>query len=198
MSRRGGTEIDTLIRDYGYWAILVVNMFEGETIVLLAGAAAHFGYLELSWVMASGLAGCVAGDQLWYFLGRCWGPRIIAMRRSWQERAEGVHRRLRRHQNLLIFTFRFYYGLRAVIPFAIGSARVPALRFCTLNFASAVLWTVVFAFTGYFLGGAAERVVADHRYVPYAIGASVALLFAVFYALRMRHRSRSCSPDVSR
>jgi membrane protein DedA with SNARE-associated domain len=67
-----------------------------------------------------------------------------------------------------------------------------------LNFASAVLWTAVFAFTGYFLGGAAQRIVADHRYVPYAIGASAALLFAVFCALRMRHRSRSCSPDALR
>ena len=195
--RRGGTEIDTLIRDYGYWAILVVNMFEGETIVLLAGAAAHFGYLDLAWVMASGLAGCVAGDQLWYFLGRWWGPRIIAMRRSWQDRAEGVHRRLRRHQNLLIFTFRFYYGLRAVIPFAIGSARVPALRFCTLNFGSAVLWTVVFAFTGYFLGGAAERVVADARYAPYAIAATV-LLGAALTLLMRRRRCKPCSPDASR
>lgn len=197
LSSRGGTEIDTLIRDYGYWAILVVNMFEGESIVLLAGAAAHFGYLELSWVMASGLAGCVAGDQLWYFLGRCWGPRIIAMRRSWQERAEGVHRRLRRHQNLLIFTFRFYYGLRAVIPFAIGSARVAKLRFFALNLASAVVWTVVFAFAGYFLGGAAERVVADGRYAPYAIAAT--LLLAAGLALVMRRRRcKPCSSDASR
>jgi len=165
-------------------------MFEGETIVLLAGAAAHFGYLELSWVMASGLAGCVAGDQLWFFLGRWWGPRIIAMRRSWQERAERIHHRLRRHQNLLIFTFRFYYGLRAVIPFAVGSARVPARRFCALNFASAVLWTAVFALAGYFLGEAAERLVADGRLGPYAVGATVALALAVVVLMRMRRRSR--------
>jgi len=190
LSRRGGTEIDTLIRDYGYWAILVVNMFEGETIVLLAGAAAHFGYLELPWVMASGLAGCVAGDQLWYFLGRWWGPRIIAMRRSWQDRAERIHERLRRHQNLLIFTFRFYYGLRAVIPFAVGSARVPKLRFFALNLASAVVWTAVFGYAGWFLGGAAERVVVGGRYAPYAIGATVLAVVALVIALRKR-RSRT-------
>jgi len=165
-------------------------MFEGETIVLLAGAAAHFGYLELSWVMATGLAGCVAGDQLWYFLGRWWGPRIIACRRSWQELAERVHERLRLHQNLLIFTFRFYYGLRAVIPFAIGSARVPKLRFFALNFASAVLWTAVFAFAGYFLGGAAQRLVADGRYGPYALGATVVLVLGVLMLAR-RRRSKT-------
>jgi len=182
-------EAGALIREYGYWAIFFVNLFEGETIVLLAGAAAHFGYLELPWVFASGLAGSVAGDQLWYFLGRWWGPRIVSLRPSWRERAERVHRYLHRHQDLLIFTFRFYYGLRAVIPFAIGSARAPKLRFFLLNFASAVLWTVVFACTGYLLGGAAERVVADRRYVPYALGATAALILLVFLVMRLRRRS---------
>jgi membrane protein DedA with SNARE-associated domain len=183
--------IGDLIREYGYWAIVLVNMFEGETIVLLAGAAAHFGYLELPWVLASGLAGCVAGDQLWYFVGRWWGPRIIALRRSWQERAERIHHHLRCHQNLLIFTFRFYYGLRAVIPFAIGSARVPKLRFFVLNFASAVLWTLVFAFAGYFLGDATERLVAERRYGPYAIGVTVLLVLAVLLLMRLRRRPKA-------
>ena len=180
--------IEPLIRDYGYLAILVVNMFEGETVVLLAGAAVHFGWLEMPWVLAAGLTGCVAGDQLWYFLGRRWGPRIISLRRSWQERAERVHGYLRRHQDLLIFTFRFYYGLRAITPFAIGSAQVPVLRFVTLNFASAGLWTLVFAFAGYFLGDAAEHVLADQRYVPWALGATALLVFTIFFGMRMRRR----------
>jgi membrane protein DedA with SNARE-associated domain len=191
-------EIEPLIRDYGYLAVLVVNMFEGETIVLLAGAAVHFGLLEMPWVLASGLAGCVAGDQLWYFIGRRWGPRILSLRRSWQERAERVHCYLRRHQDLLIFTFRFYYGLRAITPFAIGSAQVSTLRFVILNFASAVLWTVAFAFAGYFLGGATERLVADPRYVPYALGGTALLVFAMFFLMRARRRSKACSPGASR
>src|SRR5262249_34369103 len=166
-------------------------MFEGETIVLLAGAAVQFGYLELPWVLASGLAGCVAGDQLWYFLGRWWGPKIIALGRPWRERAERIHHLLQRHQDLLIFTFRFYYGLRAVIPFAIGSAQVPKLRFCLLNFASAVVWTAVFACAGYLLGGATERMVADQRYVPYALGATAVLILLAFLVMRARRRSKS-------
>ena len=184
-------EIGALIREYGYWAIFFVNMFEGETIVLLAGAAAHFGYLELAWVLAAALGGSVAGDQLWYFLGRWWGPRIVSLRRSWQERAERVHRYLRRHQDLLVFTFRFYYGLRAITPFAIGSAQVPRLRFFVLNFASAVLWTLAFGFAGYFLGRGAEHLVGNPRYGPYALGGTILVVLAVLFLMRMRRRSRS-------
>ena len=78
-----------------------------------------------------------------------------------------------------------------VTPFAIGSAQVSPLRFCTLNVASAVLWTCVFVFAGYFLGGATARLVADPSYVPYAVGGTALLVFVALVAMRMRRRSRA-------
>lgn len=178
-------EIETLIREYGYAAILVVTVFEGETIVLLAGAAAHFGYLELPWVIATALAGSVAGDQLWYFLGRRWGPRIIALRPSWRERAERAYRHLRSHQDWLILSFRYYYGLRSITPFAIGSAQVPKLRFFVLNFIGAVLWALTFTFAGYFLGEATDYLIEDFkRYGLYALGGIILIVIAISFTTR--------------
>jgi len=185
-------EIDSLIREYGYVAIMVVTLFEGETIVLLAGAAAHFGYLELPWIIATALAGSVAGDQLWYVLGRRWGPRIISLRRSWQEKAERVYRHLHRHQDWLILSFRFYYGLRSITPFAIGSAHVSRLRFFILNLTGAVLWSITFTFAGYFLGGATDYLVEDlKRYGLYATGGVVFVAIAILFATRIRRRSKA-------
>jgi len=184
-------EIDTLIREYGYVAIVVVTFLEGETIVLLAGAAAHFGYLELPWIIATALAGSIAGDQLWYFLGRRWGPRIISLRR-WQEKAERVYHHLRRHQDCLILSFRFYYGLRSITPFAIGSAHVSRLRFFILNFIGAVLWSITFTFAGYFLGGATDYLIEDFkRYGLYAFCGLALVGIAILLKTRIRRRSRT-------
>jgi membrane protein DedA with SNARE-associated domain len=184
--------LEILIRDYGYAAILVITFFEGESIVLLAGAAAHFGLLEAPWIVTSALAGSFAGDQLWYYVGRRWGPRIIARRRGWQERAERVYRRLRRHQNWLILSFRYYYGLRSVTPFAIGSAQVPRLRFFVLNLAGAVLWAFSFTYAGYFLGEASQHMLEDFkRYGLWLLGALLAFGIALRLAARFRGRPKS-------
>ena len=184
-------EFDVLIREYGYLAILVWTFFEGETIVLLAGAAAHFGYLELHWIIATALAGSIAGDQLWYALGRRWGPKIISLRPSWQARAARVHHHLRRHQDWLILSFRYYYGLRSITPFAIGSAQVPKLRFFVLNFIGAVLWSITFSFAGYFLGEATDYLIGDfRRYSFYALGGAILLVIAILVARRVRRRSK--------
>ena len=100
-----------LIKNYGYLAILVGTFLEGETILLLGGFAAHMGMLELPWVIASAITGSFSGDQLYYYIGRHYGPKIIAKRLSWQASAQKVYGHLHRHQNLLILSFRFFYGL---------------------------------------------------------------------------------------
>lgn len=44
--------LDTVISEYGYLAILVGTFLEGVTILVLGAVAARFGYLELPWLMA--------------------------------------------------------------------------------------------------------------------------------------------------
>jgi membrane protein DedA with SNARE-associated domain len=184
---------EQLIADYGYLAILVVTFIEGESIVILGGLAVHLGYgLELQWVIASAVAGSFSGDQCWYYVGRHWGPKIIARRLSWQEGAAKVYAHLHRHQYWLILTFRFYYGLRNVTPFVVGSAHVPRLRFFALNLIGALVWAVAFAYVGYFLGEASKLFIADFkRYGLYVFLAVVAAGFLVWVFVLLRHRRKA-------
>ena len=184
--------LEQLIADYGYLAVVIITFIEGETIVILAGIAAHLGFLELPGVIAAALAGSFSGDQLWYYIGRHWGPKIIAKRLSWQEGAQKVYKHLHKHQYWLILTFRFYYGLRNVTPFVVGSAHIPRLRFFTLNLIGAIVWASVFAYAGFLLGEAFKLFIDDyHRYALYVLGALVLLGIAIWLATLILHRRRA-------
>ena len=184
--------LEQLIADYGYLAILIGTFFEGETIVILAGVAANMGLLEIQWVIAAAVAGSFSGDQFYYYLGRHWGPKIIARRLSWQEGAQKVYRLLHRHQYFLILTFRFYYGLRNVTPFAVGSAGVPRARFFVLNLVGAVVWAITFGYAGYLFGEAFRLFIDDyHRYALYVLGALVLAGVAVWLTTLLRHRRQA-------
>ena len=182
-----------LIETYGYLAILVVTFIEGETIVILAGVAAHLGLLELQWVILSAIAGSFSGDQWWYYIGRHWGPKIIAKRLSWQEGAQKVYKHLHRHQYWLILSFRFYYGFRNVTPFVVGSAHIPRLRFFTLNLIGAIVWAIIFAYVGYGLGEAASQIFIDDfkRYGLYLLGGLMLVGFAIWLITLIRHRRQA-------
>ncbi|MGE5242529.1 MAG: DedA family protein [Bacteroidota bacterium] len=181
-----------LIRQYGYFAILIGTFLEGETILILGGFAAHMGYLDLPLVIASAFAGSFSGDQLYFYIGRHFGPKIIARRLSWQEGAEKVYKHLHRHKNLLILTFRFFYGFRNVTPFVVGSARISRTRFFTLNLIGAVIWAFSFGYAGYLFGEAFNLFLDNfQRYQMYVLLALAALGILIWLITLLLHRRRA-------
>jgi len=58
--------LQSIIENYGNAAILIGTFLEGETILVLAGLAAHQGYLLLSGVIFAAFLGSLCGDQLFF------------------------------------------------------------------------------------------------------------------------------------
>jgi membrane protein DedA with SNARE-associated domain len=141
-----------LIQTYGYWALLVGTFLEGETILIVAGALAGQGVLELPFVVLAALAGSVAGDQLHFWIGRYKGDWILARFANQRELLEKALQRVERHRILLVLIFRFMYGLRTVTSFALGMTRIPIWLFTPLNAVGAAAWAATFASAGYLFG----------------------------------------------
>jgi membrane protein DedA with SNARE-associated domain len=149
---------EALLQDYGYYGILIGTFLEGETILILGGVAAQFGSLDLSMVMLSAFVGSSAGDQLYYFIGRWKGRALLDAFPRWQPSADRVMYHIEKHQNLIMLTFRFFYGLRNATPFVLGITKVSTPRFVLLNLTGAAVWAISFALCGYLLGDAHERI----------------------------------------
>jgi len=147
-----------LIQEYGYLAVLIGTFLEGETILILGGVAAQFGSMELPLVILSAFVGSSCGDQLYYFIGRKQGRALLKRFPRWSKAAAKVSVHIKQHQNLIILTFRFFYGLRNVTPFVLGISRVPVAKYVVLNLAGAAIWATSFATLGYLLGEAHERI----------------------------------------
>ena len=150
-----------LIASYGYVAVLVGTFLEGETILVLAGFAAHRGYLELPWVIVAAAVGSISSDQMFFFLGRTKGVTWIERRPRWQKEARRAFDLVARAETLLILGFRFLYGLRTITPIVIGAAGVRPGKFLPLNIVGAVVWAIAFGGLGYLAGTTAEAVLGD-------------------------------------
>lgn len=185
--------VETLIAAYGYWAVLIGTFFEGETIVLAAGFAAHRGYLDLAGVILAAFAGTLAGDQLFFHLGRRHSAFVLARLPSWQARRDRIDRLLARYQTLLVLAFRFMYGLRTVTPFVLGMGRMPAGRFLMWNTISAALWAVTVTCLGYQAGNALALLVGDLKRIEGPLLAAVLGLGVAVWAIRATWQHRAAS-----
>jgi len=184
--------LESFLGTYGYVAILVGTFLEGETILILGGFAAHLGYLKLPWVIVAAFAGSLSGDLLFFYLGRKHREKIIKIFPSWSARIQKAQRYLERYGNTLMLTFRFLYGLRTVIPFALGMTRISATRFFCFNILSAFIWAIIIGSGGYLFGRALELFLVDVRH--YEIEIMVVIILAGLLAW-MIHFYRRRRPD---
>ena len=184
-------DLQIIVENYGYAAILIGTFLEGETILVLAGLAAHQGYLILSWVILAAFLGSLCGDQLFFYLGRKHSRAVLSRRPTWKAKAEKVHKMMNRFETPMILSFRFLYGLRTVAPFVIGMSPVAFKKFILLNAAGALVWAVAVASGGYLFGHALEVFIGKLKsYEVYVMGgvAMAGLLVWIFHFYRRRRQ----------
>ncbi|EGM4391391.1 DedA family protein [Salmonella enterica] len=145
-------DINTLITHYGYAALVIGSMAEGETVTLLGGVAAHQGLLKFPLVAAAVALGGMMGDQLLYLLGRCYGGKILRRFPRYHTKIRRAQKMIQRHPYLFVIGTRFMYGFRVVGPLLIGASRLSPKIFLPLNIIGALVWALLFTTLGY-LGG---------------------------------------------
>ena len=184
--------ISAFVASYGYYAVFLGTLLEGETILVAAGFAAHRGLLDWPLVVVVAAAGATLGDQLAFLLGRWKGANLIERFPALAKHQPRIHALLERYDVAFIVGVRFLYGLRIAGPVILGTSRVPILRFALLNTVGAVLWALLVAGAGYSFGVALNAVLADlKRIEAVVLVAIVAAGGGVLIWRRLRVKSDS-------
>lgn len=145
-------DINTLIAHYGYAALVIGSLAEGETVTLLGGVAAHQGLLKFPLVVISVALGGMIGDQLLYLLGRRYGGKLLRRFSRHQDKIHRAQKMIQQRPYLFVIGTRFMYGFRVIGPLLIGASHLPPKVFLPLNILGALAWALIFTTLGY-MGG---------------------------------------------
>lgn len=187
-------DLPGLVNTYGYAAVFVGAFLEGETILALAGFAAHRGYLDFWAVSAVAMVAGFLGNQFYFYLGRVRGTQILARFPNAQERAHRFDAMLARWHAPLIIVIRLVYGLSILGPILLGMGRVSWGKFVVYNFIGAALWAPMVAGIGYLFGTALEAILADMRRLQIAAFFMIVGLAAAAIAWQVLRARRNCPP----
>ena len=183
--------LQNFLHEFGYFALFLGTFFEGETVLVLAGFLAFRGYMDIKMVMLVAFLGSYAGDQLWYFLGRRHGRKLLARKPRWQAMGDKALDHIRRHPDLWVLGFRFVYGLRTVMPVAIGLSGYPPGRYLLLNGIGALIWSAALGLAAYHFGALLEGILGSvKRYELWVLGGLI-LLGVVLWITRSYRAARA-------
>ncbi|NDP48608.1 MAG: DedA family protein [Sulfuriferula multivorans] len=183
-------DLSTLIAQYGLLAVFVGSLLEGETVLLLAGYAAHRGYLDFAAVVAVAMLGAVIGDQVWFMLGRRQGTRLIARRPWLDDKVQRAVALIEHHPKTTILAMRFAWGLRTALPIAVGMSHLSWHRFLLFNLLSALLWAPLVAGVGYAFGSLLSQHMAGLHRVEHWFMLAVVILALLLHFVARRHNRK--------
>ncbi len=145
----------------GYWIALLVALLEttvgvgmllpGTTIILILGALASSGYLDIVDLIWFSLVGAVLGDNLNYYLGRKYGARWLKGG-FWFLKPKHIHKAqtfMNKHGAKSVFLGRFIPSMKEVVPFIAGSVQMNRKTFMFWNLLGAIGWACLWTLTGY-------------------------------------------------
>ncbi len=182
-----------LIAEYGYLAVLLGCFVEGETTLVLGAIAAKLGFLDIGLVILWGMTGTFLGDNLFFFLGRGYGEKLLRRWATWRRRARVARKLLKQYDAWFILGFRFIYGIRSICPFVFGMSGVPPRRFMALDLAAAAAWAAAVGGAAFALGSAVEQFIIRLKGFEAVVLAGVfmtALVLWVLWLVRLRVRTR--------
>lgn len=173
----------TWFEKYGYLAVFVGALIEGETAFVLAGYAASRGYLDLFPTFLTAVAGGMAADSTYYFIGRFTGRRLIRAFPSLRKPRARAVLLLRRWGRATAFLTRFAYGLRIVLSVSMGAARLRLPIYLTFNLLGSLLFAAVYIALGYLFGETVGGLIRRVRpYEEWILGGVLVLGAAVWAA----------------
>jgi len=180
--------LESFVTSYGYPALLVGSLMEGETIVIIAGFLAHSGHLNLPWVILTAFVGAFSADQFFFQIGKRKGKTFLESRPRWEPRADKIRHFLVHYQVIAILAYRFVYGMRTITPIVIGTSGYSTLRFVGLNFCSTFLWAAVVSTAGYYFGHLFEQVLQDLKHYELIIMLVIAVVGVTVWFFRYRRK----------
>jgi membrane protein DedA with SNARE-associated domain len=129
-----------LLPKYGYLAIPLAAFWEGEVVLIAAGALCGRGYLDWRWTILLAAIGGSAGDQMYFYAAHERAARLIKKSKRLNKWYPRIRKFVLRHSTLAVLISRFAAGFRISIPLVCATAGMPAKKYSVLSLASGFLW----------------------------------------------------------
>jgi membrane protein DedA with SNARE-associated domain len=190
------------VSSLGYIGIFVLMLLESsslpvpsEAILPFAGYLVSTGYHQLSFweVTMVATVAAIIGSLIDYYIGLK-GIEVLTKHKILGRAVFSVDQLtfagnwFKRHGSLAVFAARLVPGLRTIISFPAGAAKMPLAKFLVFTTAGCLLWNSLLIYFGYYLGINWVEVAGVFQYVLVVVIVAFVALVAIYMIPRRRKR----------
>jgi membrane protein DedA with SNARE-associated domain len=186
-------ELITLISTYGYIAVFLGSLIEGEAVLVIASFLSYLNELELPLVLLAAFAGTLLSDISWFILGRHSNDKYLNRWQWLRTMSDHSISVVGKRPRMAAFLMRFMYGFRVIVPFSLGKTSISFVTYLVYNALGVFLWVGIFSFLGYFFASTIDTFFGRVHHLEIII-----LVTVVAIILVATHFNRILKPRIER
>ena len=165
------------LETYGYIGLFLYSLGGGFVALLGAGVLSFLGKMDLATSMSIAFIANMLGDILLVYLARYQKSMMMDSLKKHGRKLALSHILMKKYGSWIILIQKFVYGIKTLIPIAIGLTKYDFKKFVILNIGSSAIWTLVVGFGSYYSGNALVKIAGIVSDKPW-----IAIVILVFFA----------------
>ena len=184
--------IVSIVGDLGYAGIFILMFLEStffpfpsEIVMIPAGYLVYKGEMNLFMVLFCGISGSLIGALFNYFLAIKLGRILLIKYGRYVLISEQTIKRMDdfflNHGHISTFSGRLIPGVRQLISFPAGLAKMNLFTFCLYTSLGAAIWVIILTALGYYIGEEELLLKQYLSYIVYSLITFLAILTFIYY-----------------
>ena len=179
---------------YGYIGLFLYSLGGGFIALVGAGVLSYMGKMDLATSMAVAFIANSIGDVMLFYMARYQKKTMMEGIRKHRRKLALSHVMMKKYGSWIILIQKFVYGIKTLIPIAIGLTKYDFKKFAILNVFSAAVWALTFGLGSYFSGNALVKfaeVIGDKPWIAPIILVTFAGALWLYLTQATKKKSRN-------
>ena len=169
--------MEQLIQDWGYVALFLYSFGGGFVGLAIASVLSYSGDLNIYVCIIIAAISNFIGGQFLFFLARKNKNYAKDMMKKYGRKIALAHLMMRKYGSWVVFVQKYIYGIKTLIPLAMGITKYSATKFAFFNVLATILWACVVGYLSYSAGEYILSLSDDFKYV------GLGIIFAIFLGI---------------
>jgi len=172
--------LEELIKEWGYIILFLYSFGGGFLALVFAGVLSYSGELNIFiCIVTSGVSNFL-GDQFLFIIARKNKNYAKQMMSQYSRKVAYSHLLIRKYGSIVVFFQKYLYGIKTLVPLAMGLSKYNFTQFTILNIIATFLWSFIIGFVGFYMGEVVLNLADEFKIYGIVFLISIILGFAYF------------------
>jgi len=171
--------MESFIHNWGYIALFLYSFGGGMLALAIAGVFSFSGELNIYTSIIVAFSANFIGDQFLFYIARTNKSQAKAMMQKHKRKIALAHLMMKKYGKIVVFLQKYIYGIKTLIPLAMGLTKFNFKTFTIFNFFASILWAIIVGYSAYIMGDIIYSYTAEIK--QFGIYLILILLLVIYY-----------------